>query len=224
LGINGERFVTSVFERLIGKKRLQKGWYQIKHQDWGNNYNYGTGVDIEIHDEDDKPLIDAEVKNWKTQSKPYGTDVALKEIHTRFWQSTAPIKILFISFLHLLTYEARDLIKQAGIEIIEIGNWIVKATWKETLKQFMFQHYHRLRNLLNLKTLRQNKNKSRRTFVVHNSSDIVVNSLVCNSSGYNSNSLLQLNKQHDTNIDHKLSEYIINNNNSHNGQRNTRNT
>jgi len=32
LGINGERFVFSLFERTMGKKRLEKGWYQVKHQ------------------------------------------------------------------------------------------------------------------------------------------------------------------------------------------------
>ena len=98
LGINGERFVFSLFERTIGKKRLEKGWYQIKHQDWDNNYNYGTGVDIGIL-EDDKPLIDIEVKNFKKQSRPYGTDIALKEVIPRFDGSTAPIRLLFISFV-----------------------------------------------------------------------------------------------------------------------------
>ena len=209
LGINGERFVVSAFERIIGKRRLEKGWYQIKHQDWENNYNYGTGLDIEIL-ENNKPLIDGEVKNLKNQSRPYGTDFALKQVIPRFEGSQAPIKLLFITFLCLLTTKAKQLIKQAGIRIIEIGSWIVKATWRQALKQFMLSHYHELKSYLKLKSLKNGTSKTR-----HNSSSSLVTSSSisnCNYCYYNSTTnSLKINKTHDTNIKCKLTKYLNSN-------------
>lgn len=152
LGINGERFTVDVFERLIGKTRLKKGWYKINHHRWDSHYNYGTGVDVQI-EKDDKPFVDVEVKNWKNQPRTYGVETARSEIINRFIWSNAPIKICFISFLSLLSQKAQQLIRNWGIYLIPIGNWIVKATWKTALKHFMSNHYYRLRYYLQLKPL-----------------------------------------------------------------------
>jgi hypothetical protein len=212
LGKNGERFAVSIFEQIIGKRRIQRGWYNIKHQNWDNNYTYGTGVDIEVS-EDNKPLIDIEVKNLKNQHRPYGTDFAVKEVVPRFYGSTAPIKLLFITFLCLLTEKARQLIEQAGIEIIEIGNWIVKATWKETFKKFMLNHYYELKSCLKLKPLSNRASKKRPIFSCSSTSSCLTSD--CNNP-------LNMNKKHDINIECKLTKYIPINNNNSNEQENAK--
>lgn len=183
LGKNGEKFVNNVFERLIGKKRLKKGWYKIKHQDWAKNYNYGTGTDIKIY-EDNLLLVDVEVKNWKHQDRPYGTEIAISEILDRFTRSFAPVKLLIISFLSLLTNRAKELLRQSGIQTLEMGNWIVRATWAETYKQFVMSNYYRLRKLLNIKKHR-----------FYSSS---VNSSV--NLNHKSSNYSKLIRKHDTNI------------------------
>lgn len=145
LGIQGEKFVLAIFEKMLGKRR-QKREYRIEHNDFSiKRYPMGTGLDLKIL-KDGKPLIDAEVKNWNQQLRSYGVEHAQSEVIDRFIYSLAPIKLLFISYMSLLTSKAIKLIRSYGIQIIEIGATIKPNTsWGTNLKHFCIKHYHRLK-------------------------------------------------------------------------------
>lgn len=147
----GEQFIVDRLQNIIGKKRLARKWYHIRHHDWGRNYNYGTGTDVTVYDDKGEPILDIEVKNWKQQPRTYGVEFTQSEILTRFLNSMAKIKLLIISFKELLTDKATDLIRSNGIKILEIGNFIpVGKSWGYAIKPFMQQNYRRLKNLLHL--------------------------------------------------------------------------
>jgi len=106
-------------------------------------------------------------EDWDKKDRPYGRESVIKEVIPRFKGSLAPIKILFITFISLLTKGAVRLIEESGIRIIEIGHWIIgktcnrlygyKETWTEALKDFRSKHYGRLRQLLGLPTKAKTK-------------------------------------------------------------------
>lgn len=150
LGIQGEKFILNRLDKLLGKRRQRRN-YRIEHNSFNRSkYPMGTGLDLKVF-RDDKPLIDAEVKNWNWFNRPYGTEFA-KEILDRFIGSIAPIKLLFISYVSLLTHAVIELIKKAGITIIEIGATIQPhESWGQHLIQFQNRNYYKLRKLL-LKT------------------------------------------------------------------------
>jgi len=136
-GICGEKPIVHMIKCMIGKTRFRKGWFYIKHNSWGRHYCHGHGTDITVFDKDHDSIIDIEIKNWKEQPRNYGIETAQNEIIDRFRDSTAKIKLLIISYISLLTYKARDLIENAGIKIMELGNFIEpNDSWGYILKTF----------------------------------------------------------------------------------------
>jgi len=117
LGILGEKCVHAVLKRIYPKK---KGFI-VKHPEWNEDYPNDNSFDISVTSQDGKRLLDGEAKNWKKQPRTYGVDTVQKQIISRFITSTARLKILFISYLELLTEEAISLIQESGILIIELG-------------------------------------------------------------------------------------------------------
>jgi len=142
LGINGESFAVHVLKAIIGKNPLT-----VLHQDWFSHYNYGEGSDFKIADSEFNVLVEGEVKNWKHQNRPYGTEIAKEEILPRY-TTQAPIKLLIITYLSLLTQKALELLRQHNITVIEVSGLIVKATKNQLFKPLLRKLYPILKPLL----------------------------------------------------------------------------
>lgn len=120
LGIIGEKFVYAVLASIFKAKED----FRVKHVDW-NNYSYGHGQDLRVFKRN-RQVLGIECKNWRKLNRPYGTDIAEKEVIDRFANFAGGFKILVISFLYLLTRKARRFLKAHNIYAIEIGKLIGK--------------------------------------------------------------------------------------------------
>lgn len=126
LGLINEKVFLAVFMSLF--KATES--FRIKHNDF-NNYHDGIskGVDFRIF-ERNRSLFDIEVKNWKLFNKPYGLDVAEKEIVERFKNSCAVFKILIISFASLLSQPAIRLLRSHNIHVFSVDRLLGKKVFK----------------------------------------------------------------------------------------------
>jgi len=154
-GVNGESHVINVLKAVIGRHRLN-----VLHVDWFNHYNHGDGADFKIVDTEFNVLVEGEVKNWQQQGRPYGTEIIESEVLTRF-TTEAPIKLLIITFLSLLTHKALELLKQHGITVIEVGGLMLGEGKSRLFKPLLKKLYSILKPLLT-------KHNRRRKFVLHN--------------------------------------------------------
>jgi hypothetical protein len=156
LGLNGEKFIVRLLESFLGSRRLESGEYRIEHTDF-EHYSWGSGVDLKVWHKD-KLKIAGEVKNLKNQDRPYGTDFVRNECLPRYEDmfGIAEHLVLFISYIHLLTKEGLRLLGEFGIEVIEIGEWIVKKTWARVMKDFRIKFYHKIRGMVGIPRLNKN--------------------------------------------------------------------
>lgn len=120
LGIIGKKWFHALVKSIF---KARQG-YKIKHVDW-ENYSYGYGQDLRLFKRN-RQVMASEVKNWRKMDRPYGTDIAEKEIMDRFANFSGGFKILVISFLCLLTRKAKMLLRSHNIYVIEIGKLIGK--------------------------------------------------------------------------------------------------
>jgi hypothetical protein len=96
--------------------------WTVKHNNFGKQYEYccSSGVDVTLTKDNYQPIV-LEVKNLADQTKPYGTDFVVRHILPRFAHLINCLKVLVITFLHLLTQKAIQLLKDNDIQIIEVG-------------------------------------------------------------------------------------------------------
>ena len=126
LGKIGEQVVYGALKIAFRNK------YRIAHVNWHRyNTEIGHGVDLKLIDRKGYKIKAVfEVKNWKILNRPYGTEIAVKEIISRFQGYTKTIKILVITSLKLLTKKAIELIYAHGIRIVEVGKLLGRKDFK----------------------------------------------------------------------------------------------
>ena len=119
--------------------------YRIEYNDFDNYAQEVGGLDIEVYHKR-KLLYVFEVKNWTWFVCPYGTDRLRENTFERFSGLGNVIKILLISYLSLLTYGFKDLLKQHDIHGFEFTKVITEEDLHNTgfityianrLKQFI---------------------------------------------------------------------------------------
>jgi len=147
LGINLERLVVYILEVLCSRYHIH-----IHHEKWFKNYNYGNGSDFKLEDDKGNVFVEGECKNWKNFNRPYGTEIAETEILSRF-TTQAPLKLLIISYISLLTTKALEILKKHNIVVVEVGNVTVKDTRKKLFKPLLRKIYHHLKPYLSQKNL-----------------------------------------------------------------------
>jgi hypothetical protein len=130
------RELKSLFKRKDG--------YRIKHTDF-KCYNWGFGVDIRVF-KGCKCLFDIEVKNWRILDIKYSVSVAREEVLTRFKNSGAKVKILFISHMEVFSKRALGLLSDNNIHVFEIGKLIGK---KDLRSKLFYQVKLKLQHFLN---------------------------------------------------------------------------
>jgi hypothetical protein len=132
-GIKGEQVINSATRKAFPE-------WTVKHNSFGSRYEYacGHGVDLTATKDGFLPIY-GEVKNLKQQPKPYGTDFVKRHVLPRF-EGLFGVKVLFITFLSLLTQDALVMLKRNGIIPFEIG---------ERLTTEFFKHYEKVYQLAN---------------------------------------------------------------------------
>ena len=130
----GEKVVTSATQ--INYK--VKDGYKVKHNKFNSEYEYccGSGIDIKVI-QGCKDYAEIEVKNWSPQKKPYGTKTVINEVLPRFSHSGGGLMMLVITFLSLLTKAAIQLLEQAGIVIIEVGEKLTSEFYRDLKKLYV---------------------------------------------------------------------------------------
>jgi hypothetical protein len=130
----GEKVVTSATQ--INYK--VKDGYKVKHNKFNSEYEYccGSGIDIKVI-QGCKDYAEIEVKNWSPQKKPYGTKTVINEVLPRFSHSGGGLMMLVITFLSLLTKAAIQLLEQAGITIIEVGEKLTSEFYRDLKKLYV---------------------------------------------------------------------------------------
>lgn len=117
LGLSGELLVHNMLNQIFKDDEDTR----IKTNDFKNyTKSIEKGVDFKVYYRHE-PFYAIEVKNWLLQNKPYGTEIAINEIISRFEGLRGFLKVLIISYDGLLTVKARRLLKQSNIHIISIN-------------------------------------------------------------------------------------------------------
>jgi hypothetical protein len=130
---HGKTSEKIVVDALKTKFKKRDG-YMIKHNPFNSQYRYACakGIDIPVYFEETQ-IAEIEVKGLADQPKPYGTDYVYRHILPRF-SKTNCVKILVITYEHLLTKKAKDILEQHGIIIFEIGYRLTTSIY-QNLKQ-----------------------------------------------------------------------------------------
>jgi len=155
LGVNGENHVVNVLKAIVTKHR-----FSVSHIDWFGSYNHGDGSDFKIIDGEFNIVVEGEVKNWQQQNRPYGTDIIKEEVLTRY-ETQAPVKLLIITFLSLLTQKALELLREHGITVIEVNGLMLGEAKSRLFKPLLRKLYPILKPLLT-------KHNRRRKFIHNN--------------------------------------------------------
>lgn len=138
LGSKDGKFThENLYNGMVGEKvtnsAMRKAFpdWTVKHNPFGNQYRYACahGVDLTLTKDGYLPIY-GEVKNLKQQSKPYGTDFVNRHVIPRF-EGLYGLKILFITFLSLLTRDAQYLLKRKGIIPFEVGERLTTQFFTE---------------------------------------------------------------------------------------------
>jgi hypothetical protein len=124
------RLGEQVTTQAIKTQFKAKDGFKVKHNSFGTQYEYCCSHGIDITITGDKKPVYIEVKNLKQQPKPYGTDYVKRHIKPRF-EGLEGIKILVITYLKLLTLEARQLLLHEGISILATGQRLTSEFFKD---------------------------------------------------------------------------------------------
>lgn len=142
-----EVWKANIYRKIIGKRRLASGEYRIVR-----NPNKGEGVDFLIYRGNDLILVD-EVKNWRDQQKPYGTEVTDRNVIPRFEPyEQVPNKHLTITFEKLFCKKGQRQLTEKNVETLEIGLFVDRQTWGQATGDFLTRYYHKLRIQLGIET------------------------------------------------------------------------
>jgi len=193
LGKIGEQVVYGALKIAFRNK------YRIAHVNWHRyNTEIGHGVDLKLIDRKGYKIKAVfEVKNWKILNRPYGTEIAVKEIISRFQGYTKTIKILVITSLKLLTKKAIELIYAHGIRIVEVGKLLGRKDFKS---RFIYELAFKLKFAV--------KNKPKTSPTDYCSSKFVQLQLVKHVSQASQQHIEQ--KQYDTETVEKLVKQALN--------------
>jgi hypothetical protein len=168
----GEKFIDSAFPNE----------YKITHNDWNNYKTYrhkdDEPIDGKIFDGRMRLCGVYEVKNWTDINRVYCQGTIQTEIIDRFNQYPHVLKILFISYIKLLSTTAIKRIRDAGIHIVEIGKRINGYDFKTTL---LVSLRTQIRKLINSLT------KSAQTNFIQYTLPVVVNHNANTNNANNTN-------------------------------------
>lgn len=119
----------------------RKDGFHVKANRFNDQYRYccGYGMDIIIEDMRNgyAAIAALEIKNLADQRKPYGTDFVIKQVLSRSADLNPLVKkILVITFEHLLTKTAKQLLTQEGWEIIEVGERLTANFFSDLSKLY----------------------------------------------------------------------------------------
>lgn len=131
-------------------------------------------------------FLEGEAKNWSQQNKPYGRNTIYEKVLlNRLIHSNALIKILFISFLSLISKKGLALLKAHGVHVFEVGKVVTHADLprKGRNNKFFYSTKHRFQMFINniIKNLGE---KARRFFASVKS--ITLDNYLYNNTQYNS--------------------------------------
>jgi len=180
VGLIGEKLIASAFPKE----------YKVIANDWNNYRTYmhkdGEPVDGKIFDAKMRLCGVYEVKNWTDINRQYCLGTIQTDIKDRFNQYPHVFKILFISYVKLMSSTAIKRIKDAGIHIVEIGKRINGYDFKTSL---LFKIRTQIRKLIHSLTSRAQPN-----FIQHTLLNLSVN-----VNNTNTNNLIDNNKLIDNN-------------------------
>lgn len=161
-GLELEMLVLSFLTECLGSKRLRKGIFSIRHNDFVKyNLSEGVGVDFQVFMNGLMQMV-IEVKNLWKRNRTYGIDWVKSEVLSRFTSyQGVHYKFLIISYISMLTKDALEFLRQQGITVIELGTHLVgdkiskilniPSNWLQTKILLNQKLRHTVRNLLGIK-------------------------------------------------------------------------
>jgi hypothetical protein len=130
-GMVGEIWVNEILKKAFPDFKWTHNPFS-KHNLLSSRYRYACshGIDHMGTDPNNEfyPIY-GETKNLKQQPKPYGTDFIRRHVLPRL-KGLRGLKILFITYLKLLTRNALYLLKHNGIIPFEIGEQLTSTNFK----------------------------------------------------------------------------------------------
>jgi len=161
-GLELEMLVLSFLTECLGSKRLRKGIFSIRHNDFVKyNLSEGVGVDFQVFMNGLLQLV-IEVKNLWKKNRTYGIEWVKRKVLSRFASyQGVPHKFLIISYVSMLTKDALEFLRQQGITVIESGIHLVgdkiskilniPSNWLQVKIILNQKHRHAIRNLFGIK-------------------------------------------------------------------------
>lgn len=142
--------IKNMIKAILGKKRLSEEYLIYGNELTLKDYSKNAGVDFLVY-RDKKLILAMEASNWMDRDRTYKGYV--DRIHKRFEGcEDALFKIIFISYIHLISRNDKEQLENEGYIFIETGFLPKKFSeqWLETVKQLRMKYYHKFKQLLGL--------------------------------------------------------------------------